>query len=52
MSRTHKSSFNITIGSKLPYTNSAGQYIEDEWEIDIGDDIKLLLPFQIRPNCR
>ena len=33
----------ITMGGKLLYTmlytNSAGQYIKDEWKIDIGDDV-------------
>ena len=28
-----------TMGGKLLYTNSAGQYIKDEWKIDIGDDV-------------
>ncbi|MAG85594.1 hypothetical protein CMK10_15710 [Candidatus Poribacteria bacterium] len=27
------------MGGKLLYTNSAGQYIKDEWKIDIGDDV-------------
>ena len=29
----------ITMDGKLLYTNSAGQYIKEEWKIDIGDNV-------------
>ena len=29
----------ITMDGKLLYTNNAGQYIKEEWEIDIGDNV-------------